>query len=244
VADAEGKPVWTVGKPIPGRNRLKLHEADQKNTANVATLLARLSGQNLAQPMVQPRGAQAVPEATLARYGLHNPFLAIQVMLASREVFVVRVGRVKDQYYAYLPKARQMDPIFGGGDEEWQLRVWKMNKFVVDALVKNEAHFLKKVEKPGGEGEKKEGEGETKEGPGEKTPGGEKKEGAGEEKPGDGAGAKEEEEKPPGEDEGKEGEKAGEKPAEKNPEGSDDPAPPQEESAPEKGDGEPAGGEK
>ena len=194
--DVDGKTAWLVRKRVIGRREFEYVEADSGITENIVTLMSRLTARGIEKPVAIFPGSSEVDAAQLVPFGLDKPCLILAGILSDRQQIVVHIGKSAgiDDYYGYVPVQRQVTP-WGGGGEKMLVRVWKLNKFVVEALIKGEDHFKKKTgdqagppgEKPG-EGEKKPGEGE-KPGDGEKPPGepgsGEKPPG---EKPGDGSG--------------------------------------------------------
>ncbi|MHC4598689.1 MAG: DUF4340 domain-containing protein, partial [Planctomycetota bacterium] len=216
---AEGREMWLIRKEIMGQ--LQGFFTDEEKVKNVATLLSRLSAKTLAKPITVPPGSRQLPAEQVQGYGFDAPVLFITCYFRTGREISVHVGKgaAEDAHFAFSPtdlevrvdrRTRMSRPI--------KFRVWRMNKFIVEALTKGEEHFRKEEEKEEG---KKEGEGEKK----EEVPG---KEGEGEKKeelPGkEGEGVKKEESpgkegeeekgEDPGEDKGEgKGEKTEEPPA-------------------------------
>jgi|GEM_PF-3593549 len=155
--DMNGNTRWTLGKRVPGRRGLELHPARQEEAANIATFLSSLSASGLESPVTIPPKEREVPKSRLRPYGLHDPFLTVTVFFDQRSPNMIHVGKKApdaETYYAVIPVVRQMDIFGGGGDYAFKVRVWRMNTYVIDALLKGEDHFNPDARKKEGEEEK------------------------------------------------------------------------------------------
>ncbi|MHC4777800.1 MAG: DUF4340 domain-containing protein, partial [Planctomycetota bacterium] len=193
---AEGVDEWLIQRPSKARNMVELHPADQEKVKNIVTLLSRLSAKSIDKPIVIPKGEGRIKPEQIQRIGLDKAKLRVVLSLTTGQRLDLFVGKAAGEglYLACSPRERRISP-WEPGDRPMNLRVWHLNKFIVEALLKGEKHFRLEEDKKddkdegkgGGEGEEK-GTGEKKddEGPGER---GEKDEGGekgGKETPGKG----------------------------------------------------------